>query len=69
MENRKYSTDNYIVHLHLPNTTLVILTDKRLMFVRKGIMSHNWECDWSEEWTNCDKVTEDGLKIKITTKV
>jgi vacuolar protein sorting-associated protein 13A/C len=66
MENGKSSTENYITHYTLTANTLIMLTDKRLMFVKKAMMSHNWECDWSEEWTNCDKVSLDGLKIKIT---
>jgi hypothetical protein len=69
MENGKYSTENYIIHYTLTANTLIMLTDKRLMFVKKAMMSHNWECDWSEEWTNCHKVSKDGLKIKITLRV
>ena len=71
MENGKYSSDNYLIHLNLSANILIMLTDKRLMCIKKGMMSHNWECDWSEEWNNCHKVSvsEDKLKIKITTKV
>jgi hypothetical protein len=42
-----------------------MLTDKRLMFVKKEIMSHKWKCHRSEEWINCHKV----IKIKLILKV
>ena len=71
MENGKYSTDNYIIHCNLSDKTLILLSDKRLLAVKKSLMSNNWETDWSEEWTNVSKVdtSGDGLKIRITTKV
>lgn len=71
MENGKYSTDNYIIHFNLNQNILIMLTDRRVMCIKKGMISHNWECEWSEEWSNCAKVTisGDGLQIKISTKV
>ena len=71
MENGKYSTDNYIIHCTLSDKTLILFTDKRLLAVKKSLISHNWETDWSEEWTNIAKVdtSGDGMKIRITTKV
>ncbi len=69
MEIGKYSTQNYIIHFTLNANTLIMLTDKRLMFVKKEMTSHKWECDWSEKWTNCHKVIEYKLKIKLILKV
>ncbi|CAG2123566.1 unnamed protein product [Medioppia subpectinata] len=71
MENGKYVSDNYVIHCQLNAGALIILTDKRVIAVKKGMMSHNWESDWAEEWHNCAKVniSGDGLKLKITTKV
>lgn len=71
MENGKYSTDNYIIHCTLGDKTLILLSDKRLLAVKKSLISNNWETDWSEEWTNVSKsdISGDGLKIRITTKV
>ncbi|CAG2170405.1 unnamed protein product, partial [Oppiella nova] len=70
MESGKYSTDNYIIHVSLGPNALIMLSDKRLMAVKKGMMSHNWESDWSEDWYNCHKVaiSDDGMKLRITTK-
>jgi hypothetical protein len=69
MKKGKYSTENYIIHLTLSANTLIMLTDKRLMFVKKEMMFHKWECDWSEKWTNCHEVIKDEHKIKLILKV
>ncbi|XP_054161337.1 intermembrane lipid transfer protein Vps13-like [Oppia nitens] len=68
MENRKYVTDNYIIHYTL-NSNLTIITDRRLMSVKRGSISHHWETDWAEEWTNCDKLSLSGDRLKIIIKL
>ena len=66
----KYSSDNYIAHLQLNNDTLVIVTTKKCFFLKKAMISNNWEVDWTEEWTNIiDVKLVDSNKIKLKLKV
>lgn len=66
----KNTADEFESHFVFSSGYILLLTKYRLMFLKKSIITGNWESDWVEPWKNCSRVIrENNFRIRIITKV
>ena len=65
----KYANEEYDFHLQISSTRTILLTKKRLFYIKKSFITRTWDANWIEEWTNCSKVVRQDNKLRVLVKV